>query len=141
MFRLFSTKIPLFVATLALAVAVTGCAQTIQMDRTKIVPAAAGAVKVTQDDNKNAMVAMEIQRLAPPENLTPPKKTYMIWARSSSEQLFPLGQLKVDDEGAGKFSGSVPSDNFRVLITAEESTAASSPSEQVVLSTSFFSVD
>ncbi len=127
---------------LVIALALGACSHVVPLQRSTIVPAAAGAVEVAKDENKNATVKMEIKRLAPPKNLTPPKAVYLIWAKDRSDQLFRLGALRVDEDGNGEFKGVVPTaSEFKIMITAEDALTAKKPSDKVVLSTSFIDAD
>lgn len=124
------------------ATALGACSHVVPLQRSTLVPAAVGTVKISQDDNKNSTIQMEVKRLAPPKNLTPPKETYLIWAKDRSNHLFRLGALRVDEEGNGKFKGVVPTaDEFKIQITAEDATTAKHPSDKIVLSTAYIKAD
>jgi hypothetical protein len=136
--RLYTTTLVLLAGAMLLALG--SCAQTIKLKRSSIVPAATGEATVSLDDNGNAEVKLKVDHLAAPENLTPPRSTYMIWAKGENERLLPLGQLKVSEHGKGKFHSKVPVKAFRLVVTAEDSPEAKTPSDAVVLSTKFFEV-
>ena len=69
---------------LAFVLMLGACSHVVPLQRTSMVPSAAGSIKISQDANKNSTIEMNVQRLAPPKNLTPPKATYLIWARGVS---------------------------------------------------------
>lgn len=125
----------------AAALVVVGCAQTIAVNRSTIVPGAVGKLTVEKDDHGNAKVKLEVAHLAPSSQLSPPRAAYLVWAQSRDGRAFMLGQLRVDDEYKGEFEGTAPIASLRVLVSAEESTAATQPSSQVVLSTDNFEAD
>lgn len=118
-----------------------GCAQTVSVQRTAAVPAATAQAKLRIDDNQNAQVALEVAHLAPAKNLTPARAVYVVWAQTREGRSFSLGKLRLDKEGEGQFTGTIPVYQFRLLVTAEDSAAAERPSEQVVLQTDYVSAN
>jgi len=125
----------------AAALTLAGCAQTIAVNRSTIVPGAVGKLTVEKDDSGNAKVKLEVAHLAPSNQLSPPRAAYVVWAQSRDGRAFMLGQLRVDDEYNGEFEGTAPIASLRVIVSAEESTAATQPSSQIVLSTDNFEAD
>lgn len=124
-------------ATVFSVVLLMGCGQTIAVHRTAAVPAATAKAELKVDGNQNAQVSLEVARLAPPKNLTPSKALYVVWAQTRELRSFSLGRLRLDDEGEGKYVGTVPVHDFRLLVTAEDSPAVEKPSEQIVLQTDY----
>jgi hypothetical protein len=124
--------------TLGLIAAVTmfgsGCAQKVALRNSPDVPAAVGEAKITRDDNKNAVVEMDIQHFASPENLKPPKKVYMAWAQASDGKNMPLGQLTVGADRRARLKATTPMQMFRIIVTAEDTPTPKFPSPQIVFS-------
>jgi hypothetical protein len=124
--------------TLGLISAVTmfgsGCAQKVALRNSPDVPAAVGEAKITRDENKNAVVEVDIQHLAPPENLKPPKKVYMAWAQASDGKNMPLGQLTVGADRRVRLKATTPMQMFRIIVTAEDTPTPKFPSPQIVFS-------
>jgi len=124
--------------TLGLVTAVTmfglGCAQKVALRNSPDVPAAVGEAKITRDENKNAVVEADIQHLAPPENLKPPKKVYMVWAQAPDGKNMPLGQLTVGADRRGRLKATTPMQIFRIIVTAEDIPTPKFPSPQIVFS-------
>ena len=110
-----------------------GCAQTLKVQRGTLVPAATAKAKVTKDDHGNAKLRLDVERLAPPTNLSPPRKTYMVWAQANSGSQQRLGALTVSEEGEGSFEAVVPMSNFKVVVTAEDGREVEKPTGPMVL--------
>lgn len=125
----------------AAALMVAGCAQTIAVNRSTTVPGAVGKVTVEKDDHGNAKIKLEVAHLAPSSQLSPPRAAYVVWGQSRDGRAFMLGQLRVDDDYNGEFEGTAPIASLRVIVSAEDSTAATQPSSQIVLSTDNFDAD
>ncbi|MBK6848929.1 MAG: hypothetical protein IPG96_15815 [Proteobacteria bacterium] len=125
----------------AAALTLAGCAHTVAVNRSTIVPGATGKLTVEKDDSGNAKIKLEVAHLAPSSQLSPPRAAYVVWGQTRDGRAFMLGQLKVDDEYNGAFEGTAPVTSLRVIVSAEESTAATQPSSQIVLSTDNFEAD
>ncbi len=124
---------------LLILVFASACAQVIGFRGTPNVPAATAEAKVSRDRNNNAVIKVEVSHLAPPENLNPPKKVYVVWAQAPEGRTINLGQLVVGSNRTGKFNGVTPLKEFRLIITAEDIPAVAAPSEPI-LSTEVFIV-
>jgi len=59
-----------------------------------VTPAAVGSVKINTDDNKNHTIEVDVINLAPVDQLTPPKKTYVVWMVADNNETQNIGQLK-----------------------------------------------
>lgn len=102
------------------------------------VPAALGETKVSKDNNGNSVIAIEVNHLAPPENLNPRRAVYVVWAQAPQGRTINLGQMIVGPNRIGKFRGVTPLKEFRILITAEDIPAVSDPGKQEILMTDVF---
>lgn len=125
-------------ATLVLvALLVGGCAQRLALRNAPDVPAAVGEAKITRDQNNNAIVDLQIQHLAPSENLKPPKKVYVAWSQAPDGKNINLGQITVGSDRRGTLKSPTPMQVFRVIITAEDVPTASFPSSHIVFSSDY----
>jgi hypothetical protein len=127
-------------AYLVLALITIGCAQKIAFRETPDAPAALGEAKVSTDGNNNTRIELKMEHLAPPQNLTPPKSVYVVWAQPPDGDATNLGQVVVGRERSANFQTVTPLKVFRIFVTAEDRALAQSPSEQVVLATDVFRV-
>ena len=119
---------------LVLTLLVFGCAQRVALRNAPDVPAAVGEAKITRDQNKNSIVDLEIQYLAPSENLQPPKKFYVVWSQAPDGKNINLGQLTVGPDRRGILKSPTPMAVFRIIVTAEDVPTAAVPSPQIVFS-------
>jgi len=100
-----------------------------------IVPAATGRAEIGNDKNGNSNVKITVEHLAKPENLTPPKNSYVVWFQETGGSQEPEGQLKVNKSLKAEFETTTPWKNFQILITAEDDPTAKTPSGAEVLRT------
>jgi hypothetical protein len=112
-----------------------GCAQKVALRNAPGVPAAVGEAKITRDQNGNAIVELDIQHLAPSENLQPPKKVYVVWSQAPDGKNINLGQLTVGSDRRGRLKSPTPMQVFRIIVTGEDVASAAFPSSQIVFST------
>lgn len=136
--------IPLLLLSAALLLG--GCAQTIPVTRTSLVPAVVAEGQVDRDDNGNTVVNLKVERLAPAANLTPPRKVYLVWLEAEAKddedqgKTVLMGQLRLSEEGSGEFRATSPMHRFRLKVTAEDEIHPTAPGDQMVLSTGMISV-
>lgn len=120
---------------LALSLGLSGCATSVPIPSSTIVPAASGFTKVSKDDNGNTKIEFKVQNLAPPQNLQPTRSIYVVWVQTSDNKSYNLGQLKVDKNLKGTLNAITPFTSFRLVVSAEDFPTVSLPSQQVILST------
>lgn len=125
----------LIVSTLSLLLAIAGCAERVAVAPTPTLPAAMGQAKVSRDSSGNSKVSLNVEHVAPPQNLQPPKSVYVVWVETPEKQTFNLGQLKISKDRKGSISGITPFKTFRLVVTAEDFPTVTTPSSQEVLRT------
>jgi len=121
-------------SVLALFVA-TACSQTMRLRNSRDFPAAVGEAEFSKSDNNNTRVKLEVEHLAPPQNLSPARTTYVVWAQSPTGQVQNLGQIKVGSDRKAEFTGSTAFPVFRLMVTGEDRPDVTFPSPQIVFST------
>ena len=124
---------------LVLVVSVS-CAQWLVMTPSTAVPAAEATAKITQDSHGNAELNLQVNYLAPPQNLNPTKLIPIEWAETPAGYTANLGRLVIGTNRRGAFRSVTPVHEFRLLITAEDLPLLETPSPYVVLSTEVFRV-
>ncbi len=97
------------------------------------VPAARGEVNAHRDDNGNTEVKLEVEHLAKPENLTPPKTSYTVWFQERGSDPVNQGQLRVNSKLKADFRTVTPMRSFDLLVTAESDPLAKVPAGVEVL--------
>jgi hypothetical protein len=111
-----------------------GCAQKVALRSSPDVPAAVGEAKIARDENKNSVVDVDIQHLAPSDNLKPPKKAYAVWAQSPDGKNMNLGQWTIGSDRRGRLKSTTPMQLFRIIVTAEDTPTATFPSPKIIFS-------
>lgn len=102
----------------------SSCATKTQFVRSTVVPAAEGTVKVKKDKNENYVINIIINNLAEPQNLQPPKNTYVVWMEGADNQTKNIGQIKsshsmLSKSLKGSFESVSSVEPKKVFITAE----------------------
>ena len=119
------------------------CARKISFQPSSVVPAAEGKVKVKKDNNNNYNIGISLARLAEPDRLQPPKKTYVVWMETESNGTKNIGRIN-SSKGflSSKLKASFQTvSSFKprkIFITAEDEADTQYPSSQIVLSTNTF---
>jgi hypothetical protein len=117
---------------LMLTMFLSGCYQKFAFKKSRIVPAADLNVKIDHDKNGNYNIELNVENLAQPLDLTPAKKTYIVWIISNKGS-FNVGQLNIDKNLEGSLSAITPYKPTSIIITAEEDPEATYPGTQVVV--------
>ncbi len=126
-----------------MAFSFSSCATRAHFEKSSVVPAAQGNVKVTKDKNNNYAIKIEITNLAEVDRLQPPRKTYVVWLVSNKEETQNIGQI---ESSSGTFSNNLKASfetvtsykPSKIFITAEDDAAILYPSTQVILTTGRF---
>lgn len=107
-----------------MVLAFESCATKTRFARSTVVPAAEGVVKVKKDKNDNYVINVNINNLAEPENLQPPKNAYVVWMEGEDNETKNIGQMKSTKSLFSKsLTGSIETVSSvkpkKVFITAE----------------------
>jgi len=136
-------SILMLLAALIILIPTNACAQRVKFSNSSIVPAAEGAVKVRKDKNNNYLIKVNIDNLAAPERLTPPRQVYVLWMITEDNMPKNIGKIKV----ATKFLSSKLKASFetvssikpmRIFITAENDASVQYTDYEVILTTNNF---
>ena len=115
-----------------------GCAShQLTFENSSVRPAADPRARISQDENHNSLVEIEIEHMAQASRLSPPRMVYVVWAEGEEGRILPLGQLRVNEDRLGQFRGVTALDPFRILISAEVDPQAAHPSQPYMLVTDF----
>ena len=123
-----------------LMVSISSCAHKMSFERSPVVPAATGSVKIKKSDNDNYIIDVKTENLAAPDRLTPPRKVYVVWMESDRNAAKNMGMIKSE---TGLFSSTLKGDMKAaatvkptgIYITAEDDGNVQYPGSQVVLRT------
>lgn len=125
--------LPFLCIAVVLSFAGLALAKDIRLTADPSVPAAAGKAQLDHDRNGNHKVKLEVEHLAKPQALTPPKQTYVVWIQSRGKEPENQGQLKVNDNLQGSFETTTSYPVFDIFVTAEDNPAATTPSSPQLL--------
>lgn len=133
-------KILLFAIVVFAAFSLSSCAKKMTFGTSSVVPAAQGSVKLKSDKNNNTSIDLSVEHLAKPGDLTPSRKTYVVWMETAGNGTKNIGSINTS---SGFLSGKLKSSLKTVtpykptgfFITAEDDETITYPGSQVVLRT------
>lgn len=98
------------------------------------IPGASGSLysEPTKNGGKVRVTALE---LPDPQTLMPDGRTFVVWAFARGERPLRVGELRVDDRGAGgvEFARPAKFEQYSVVVTAEKDTNVDNPGGVMVL--------
>lgn len=97
------------------------------------VPGATAQAEVGRDNNGNTAIRLQVWHLAPPENLTPTARFYVVWARTGEAPAENKGVLKVNQNLQGEMRFLTAAKEFEISLTAELVPNPIAPSAQRIL--------
>jgi hypothetical protein len=133
----------LLLAAVIIIFPMNACAQRVKFSKSAIVPAAEGTVKVRKDKNNNYLIKVNIDNLASPERLSPPRQAYVIWMVTEENMPKNIGKIKV----SSKFLSTKLKASFetvssikplRIFITAENDPSVQYSDYDVIMTTNNF---
>ena len=136
-------NILLGVLTSMLILSFYSCATKAKFETSSVVPSARGEVKVTKDKNNNYSIKVDLNNLAEPNRLTPPKKCYVVWMETNENVTKNIGQINTSSSMLSKtlkasFATVSSSKPTKIYITAEDEANIQYPGMVVVLSANNF---
>jgi hypothetical protein len=120
----------LFAATLLLLG--IALARDIKLTPGTVDPGAQGKLEVNKQKDGTQQVKVDVQHLALPSALTPPKMGYVVWIQPPDHPPENHGVLKVDNKEKGSFQTTTAYPRFDVFVTAEDNLQVTEPSGPVV---------
>jgi hypothetical protein len=126
----------ILVAVIAVPVvlACVGPGRTNKLEAMPSAPAATGDVTTSRGENDNTEVKVEVEHLAPPQEIARGASVYIVWAKPrSQEPPQNLGALTVGDDRKGKLETKTPLKQFDVVVTPESSATAAEPTGDPVM--------
>ncbi len=115
---------------------IVGCATPSQMTSGPQVLGAEGEVKVAEGPNGNTLVKIAIHHLADPAKVNAGATVYVAWIQSSEGgPVQNVGQIQLNAQKEGLLDTLTPFKAFTVTVTAEQDSAAVTPSSNPVLTT------
>lgn len=122
------------------AILISACSKKVVFPTSTVLPAADAVVKIDKDEGSNYEVNLEVENMAKPDRLDPPRKTYVVWMVSEKNGTINMGNLKINKKLKGSLEAVTPYKPICFFITAEEKQDVDTPSTQVVLNSENFDV-
>jgi hypothetical protein len=131
------------IGAVAGSLAIFGCgsmrsarnSQTWTMTTADNIPAATGKVQVANEKDGNTDVKVEVEHMAPAENVENTASTYVVWIKPENGAPQNVGVLQVDKNLKGELETKTPYKQFTVLVTAEPSPAVTAPHGRTMMDT------
>lgn len=123
------------------AVLLTSCSKRVVFPDSPSMPGADVVLKIDKNKNNNYEMELEVENIARPNRLTPPRNNYVVWLETSSHGTINIGNLMVSSRNRGSLTTVTPYKPIRVFISAEDKQDVIFPSSQIVLSSEEFDVD
>ena len=116
------------------------CNRKMTFQNSRVVPAASGSVKIKKTKNDNYEVDVKTMHLAKPENLTPPKRVYVVWMRTEDNSVRNIGMIKsssgfLSNTLKGELKATSTSKPTSFFLTAENDGNIQYPGDEVVIET------
>lgn len=117
----------------------SGCGHghTVKLAAGPQLPAAHGEVKVKEGKNNDTYLRLVVHNVLRPEQLAPNASALVVWAKATAPGGEPqnIGILQLDDNMDGKLDTMTPFIDFDLMVTAEPTMTASSPSGAPIFTT------
>ncbi|HEX5000119.1 MAG TPA: OmpA family protein [Terriglobia bacterium] len=116
----------------AIGYEVGGGATKVGFKGTKLMAGASGEAKV-EPEKGATKIEVAVRGLARPERMGSEFLTYVLWAVSPEGRTSNLGEIQINNSGAGKVQAVSPLQVFSLIVTAEPYFSVRQPSEMVAL--------
>lgn len=122
------------------AILISSCSKKVVFPTSQVLPAANAVVKIDKNDNNNYEIELDVENMAKPDRLNPPRRTYVVWMVSEKNGTINMGNLKISNKLKGSLDAFTPYKPICFFVTAEETQDVVTPSTQVVLNSENFEV-
>ncbi|MCC5937913.1 MAG: hypothetical protein JJU34_11590 [Lunatimonas sp.] len=132
-----------------LAVAVgflaSSCGPKIYFPVSAVVPAAEPKADIKKTKEGAYRVKLDVNNLALPERLSPPKRNYVVWVNTETQGVRNIGELKnrrgmLANTGKASFLGTVPEKPTQIIVTAENNPNVQFTGDHTVLRSDVFRI-
>lgn len=134
-----------YLTVFAVLLAFSACSTKVTFPVSNIVPAAEPTATISKNKEGAYEIKLNINNLALPERLSPPKKHYMVWIEASGQGITKLGEISnnrgvFSNKGKASFEAETMYQPTMILVTAENSMDITYPGSNVVLKSKPFKV-
>lgn len=114
------------------------CSTKVTFPVSSVVPAAEPVASINKTKEGAYLVKLDINNLALPERLSPPKKHYIVWVEAPGQGLIKLGEIANNtgmfkNRGKASFEKETMYKPTKLLITAENDLDINYPGSTVIL--------
>jgi len=122
-----------------------GCSTKVTFPVSRIVPAAEPEAKISKNKVGGYVINLDINNLALPERLSPPKKYYIVWIETQAEGITKLGEIAnnqglFSNRGRASFEAETIYRPSIIMVSAENNLDITYPGSQIVLKSRPFEV-
>jgi hypothetical protein len=123
-----------------------GCSTKVTFPVSKIVPAAEPVAKISKNKIGSYDINLDINNLALPERLSPPKKYYVVWIETEAKGISKLGEITnnqglFSNRGRASFEAETKNRPTLIMVTAENDLDVTYPGSQIILKSRPFEVN
>ncbi|EON74929.1 hypothetical protein ADIS_4623 [Lunatimonas lonarensis] len=121
------------------------CGPKIYFPVSPVVPAAEPKAEVKKTKEGEYSVRLNVNNLALPERLTPPKSNYVVWVNTEGSGVRNIGELKnrrgmLANTGKASFEGTLPERPTQIIVTAENNPNVRFTGDHTVLRSDVFRI-
>ena len=132
----FKRNIFTYITALVILSGAYACSTKVTFPVSSVVPAAEPVASINK--TKEGAYQVNLDNLALPERLSPPKKHYIVWIEATGQGLIKLGEIANNsgmfkNRGKASFEKETMYKPTMLLITAENSLDISYPGSNVIL--------
>ncbi|GAB2993122.1 hypothetical protein GCM10027284_07720 [Cyclobacterium sediminis] len=134
----FKRNIFTYITALVILSGAFACSTKVTFPVSSVVPAAEPVASINKTKEGAYLVKLDINNLALPERLSPPKKHYIVWIEAPGQGLIRLGEISNNsgmfkNRGKASFEKETRHKPAMLLVTAENSLDISYPGSNVIL--------
>lgn len=124
---------------------VSSCSPKINFPVSRVVPAAEPKASVNKNKEGEYVVKVNVNNLALPERLSPPKRNYVVWVNTEAQGVRKIGELKnrrgmLSNTGKASFEGSIMEKPTQIIVTAENNADVQFTGDHTVLKSDVFRI-
>lgn len=141
-YRMLKASLPILLMVLFVA---SSCSTKIYFPDSPVVPGADPRAQVKKNKEGKYVVKVDVNNLALPERLSPPKRNYVVWVNTEGQGVRNLGELKnrrgmLSNSGKASFQGNIAVKPTQIFVTAENRADLQFPGEHTVLKSDVFRI-
>lgn len=134
-----------YLIAVAMGFLVVSCGPKIYFPVSAVVPAAEPKADVKKTKEGEYQVKLDVNNLALPERLSPPKRNYVVWVNTETQGVRNIGELKnrrgmLANTGKASFVGTLSEKPTQIIVTAENNPNVQFTGDHTVLRSDTFRI-